>query len=218
MKRCAYLLVTVFVVGLFSLTLASEVEATDIFVWMQGISGDSTVMLMGRKGWIEAESMSHQISQSGTMHVGGGGGSGKVQVGDVMLVKRIDKTTPELNLLCSSGKHVDEVIILLTRSTGSQYQTYMEYTLSTVLVTSVRAEAKRGEADTEAVTLHFAKISWKYYADHGAVIEKGWDIEKNTEESPGQESTTQSSGQTKPTYIPRFDDKRPPSRSFRLNN
>ena len=218
MKRCVYLLVTVFVVGLFSLTLASEVEATDIFVWMQGISGDSTVMLMGRKGWIEAESMSHQISQSGTMHVGGGGGSGKVQVGDMTLHKSIDSTTPELNFLCANGKLIDEVIILLTNRDGQQYHTYMEYRLTKVMVSSVGAEATKGKHGTEVVTLNFAEISWKYYADHGAVIEKGWDIEKNTEESPGQESTTQSSGQTKPTYIPRFDDKRPPSRSFRLNN
>ena len=211
MKRCTYFLVAVFFVGLFSLSLESEAEATDIFVWIQGIKGESTVMLEGKKGWIDVESMNHQISQSGTMHAGGGGGSGKVQVGDISLVKKIDKTTPELNLLCSNGNHIPEVKILLTRRAGQQYRTYMEYTLRPVLVSSVSAEAAKGKFGTEVVTLNFAEIHWKYFY-HGTPIEKGWNIEKNTSafyEPP------KSSGQTKPRYIPRQDRKIPPSRTFK---
>jgi len=212
MKRCAYFLVTVFVVGLFSLALVSEADATDIFVKMSGIEGESTVMLEGKKGWIEVESMNHQISQSGTMHAGGGGGSGKVDVGDIRLVKKIDKTTPELNLLCSNGKHLEEVIIVLTQ--GPQHRIYMEYTLQPVLVTSVSAEVAKGKFGTEVVTLNFAKISWKYYSNKGA-IERGWNIEKNVEESPGQKSPPKPSGQTKPRYVPSQDRKIPPNRTFR---
>ena len=218
MKRCAYFLVTAFFVGLLSLTLATKVEAQSIYVWIDGIPGESNVELMGKKGWIEAESMSHQISQSGTMHVGGGGGSGKAQVGDMMLVKNIDRTTPELYLRCANGKHLDEVIILFTRRQGQQYQTYMEYRLGKVLVSSVGAEATKGKFATEVVTLNFAKISLKYYSYQGEPIEKSWNIETNVEEPVGQESSPKSSGQTKPTYIPRLEDKRSPSRSFRLNN
>jgi len=197
--------VAVFVVGLFSLALASKAEATDIFVCMQGIEGESQVNLKGckaGKGWIDVESMSHQISQSGTMHVGGGGGSGKVQVGDIMLVKKIDKTTPELNLLCSNGRHIPEVTILFTRRVGQQYRTYMEYTLKPVLVSSVSVEAAKGKLGTEVVTLNFAKISWKYYPPHDPAIEKVWNIETNREETPGQKSSPKPSGQAGPKYIP----------------
>jgi type VI secretion system secreted protein Hcp len=185
MKRCAYFLVAGLVIGLFTFTLATEAEATDIFVCMRGIEGESKVMLKGCKekgkpAGIHAESMSHQISQSGTMHVGGGGGSGKVQVGDIMLVKKIDKTTPKLNLLCSTGRHIPEVTILLTRRVGQQNRTYMEYTLKPVLVSSVSVEAAKGKFGTEVVTLNFAEIHWKYYPDHGDAVKKGWNIQKNT--------------------------------------
>jgi type VI secretion system secreted protein Hcp len=206
--------VTAFFVGLFSIALASEAEATDIFVWIEGIKGESNVKLNGLTGWIHVESMSHHMSQSGSMHVGGGGGSGKVQVGDIMLVKNIDKATPDLNLLCANGKHKSEAVILLTRRQGQHYRTYMEYRLRPVLVSSVGVEVAKGKPGIEVVTLNFAEIRWKYFG-HGTPIEKGWNIEKNVEESLGQKSSSKSSGQTKPRYIPRQDRKIPPSRTFK---
>jgi len=220
MKRCTYLLVAVFLVGLFSLALASEAEAA-IYVWIDGIPGQATDK--DHKYWIDAESISHQIKQSGSMHVGGGGGAGKVQYGDFVVLKEIDKASPKLNLLCANGKHISEVIIEMTASyTDAGRVTYLQYKLERVLVTSVDTTftALEKNPDTEKVTLSFGKITCIYTEvdDKGRKrgnIAYSWSVEKNVEEPVGQKSPPKPSGQTKPKYIPRLDDKRPPSRTFR---
>jgi type VI secretion system secreted protein Hcp len=207
MKRCAYFLVAVFVIGLFSLALASEVEAA-IYVWVQGIQGEARDK--DHNNWIDAESITHQIKQSGSMHVGGGGGRGKVQFGDIMLAKKIDKATPKLNLLCANGKHIPEVIIEMTASyTDVGRVTYLQYKLERVLVTSVDTTftALEKNPDTEKVTLSFGKITCIYTEADEKGRKRGniaysWDVEKNVEEPVGQNSSSQSSGQTKP-YIQR---------------
>jgi len=221
MKRCTYLLVAVFLVGLFSLALASEAEAA-IYVWFNGIPGEAKDK--DHRNWTDAKSVNHQIKQSGTMHVGGGGGAGKVQYGDFVVVKEIDKTSPKLNLLCANGKHISEVIIDMTASyTDAGRVTWLQYKLEKVLVTSVDTTFTTIEKDfIEKVTLSFGKITCTYKEMDERGMSKGkvtysWDVEKNVEEPVGQKSPPKPSGQTKPKYIPRLDDKRPPSRSFRLN-
>ena len=220
MKRCTYLLVAVFLVGLFSLALASEAEAA-IYVWIDGIPGQATDK--DHKYWIDAESISHQIKQSGSMHVGGGGGAGKVQYGDFVVLKEIDKASPKLNLLCANGKHISEVIIEKTASyTDAGRVTYLQYKLEEVYVTSVDTSfsGDSQETGTETVTLSFGKITCIYTEADQRGKKKGevaysWDLQANKEANTGQNSSSQSSGQTKPRYVPRQDRKIPPSRTFR---
>ena len=222
MKRCTYFLVAVFLVGLLSLALASEVEAAG-YVWFDGIPGEARDK--NHKNWSDFLSVNYQIKQSGSMHVGGGGGSGKAEYGDFVVHKKIDKASPKLNLLCSNGKHMDEVIIDKTASYTDQGRvTYLQYKLEKVLVTSVDTIVTGDEQDgNETVTLSFGKITCIYTEYDESGRSKGsagysWSVEKNVEEPVGQKSTPQSSGQSKPLYKPRLDRKIPPNRSFRLNN
>jgi type VI secretion system secreted protein Hcp len=220
MKRCAYGLAAVFFVGLFSLTLASEAEAA-IYVWVHGIQGEATDK--DHRNWIDAKSVNHQMKNSGTMHVGGGGGAGKVDYGDFVVLKEIDKATPKLNLLCANGKHIPEVIIEMTASyTDAGRVTYLQYKLERVQVSSVDTSFSGGSQDpgTETVTLNFGKITCIYTESDDRGKKKGkvaysWDVEKNKEEPVGQKSPPKPSGQTKPRYVPRQDRKIPPSRTFR---
>ena len=222
MKRCTYFLVAVFLVGLLSLALASEVEAAT-YIWFDGIPGEAQDK--DHKNWSDVLSVNYQIKQSGSMHVGGGGGSGKAEYGDFVVHKKIDKASPKLNLLCFNGKHMDEVIIDNTASyTDAGRVTYLQYKLEKVLVTSVDTTFTGDEqVGTEKVTLSFKKITCTYIELDQSGKSKGkvaysWSVEKNVEEPVGQKSTPQSSGQSKPLYKPRLDRQTPPNRTFRLNN
>ncbi|MHC5076483.1 MAG: Hcp family type VI secretion system effector [Planctomycetota bacterium] len=220
MKRCAYFLVAVFVIGLFSLASASEAVATDIFVKIAGIPGESRDKR--HSNWIDAESITHQIEQKvHSIGAAGGRSGGKPDFGDFVVFKKIDKATPALNLYCAKGQHIPEVTIHRTASTTDAGRVpYMEYKLEDVVVTLVRAGIPGGKAGTEEVGLSFGKITWTYTELDVRGKKKGeitysWDLQANKEANTGQKSTSQSSGQTKPRYVPRQDRKIPPSRTFR---
>jgi len=152
MKRCTYFLVAVFVVGLFSLALASEAEAyEDSFVRIPGMPGESKAH--GHEGWIDALSFTIEIDR--------GLNGGKANSGTLVLSKYLDKATPQLGQYCTSGRHIREVIIEI-RKGGKDSLNYMVYKLQNVTVTSVRAQAKGGKRTTEEVTLRFASITWTY--------------------------------------------------------
>lgn len=152
MKRCTYFLVAVFVVGLFSFTLASEAEAAYYTcVWIDGMPGEG--MTKGHEDWIDAVSI--------TIEVDRGLSGGKVNSGTLVLSKYLDKATPQLGQYCTSGQQIKEVRIELVKG-GEDSLNYMVYRLQNVTVASVRAQAKAGEYPTEEVTLRFASITWTY--------------------------------------------------------
>ena len=127
------------------------------------------------------------MTQSGSMHVGGGGGSGKVNVQDVSLTKYVDKATPNLMRMCCNGKHLDAAT-LTVRKAGENAVDYMKIKMEPVLVTSVDTGGS-GDEDrlTENVTLNFAKMEVIYTPQKpdgtaDAEIALTWNIEKKVEE------------------------------------
>ena len=69
--------------------------AVDITLKIDGVDGESKID--GHEGEIDvlAWSWGHE-SQSGSMHVGGGGGAGKANIQDVSLTKYVDKASTNL--------------------------------------------------------------------------------------------------------------------------
>ena len=125
------------------------------------------------------------MSQSGTTHTGGGGGAGKVNVQDLSFTKWIDKSSPNLMMACSNGKHFPKAL-LTVRKAGENPVEYVKITFENVLVTSVSTGGSQGEEQlTENVTLNFAKVKTEYtpQAADGtaeAAVEYGWNIPENT--------------------------------------
>ena len=67
----------------------------DMFIkFTPELKGESKDKAHGKE--IDVLAWSWGMSQSGTMHTGGGGGSGKVNVQDLSLTKYVDKSSPEL--------------------------------------------------------------------------------------------------------------------------
>lgn len=157
--------------------------AVDMFLKISDVKGESRD---GKhKDEIDVLAWSWGMSQSGTAHLGGGAGSGKVSVQDLSVTKYIDSSSADLLLACCSGKHLKEAL-LTVRKAGETPVEYVKVKMEEVLIASISTGGS-GSDDrlTENVTLNFAKVS----VDYTAQDEKGkakspalsmtWDIAAN---------------------------------------
>ncbi|MGD8937835.1 MAG: type VI secretion system tube protein Hcp [Gammaproteobacteria bacterium] len=159
--------------------------AVDMFLKIEGedVKGESRDSVHTEE--IDVLAWSWGMTQSGSFHVGGGGGAGKVNVQDISVTKYIDASSPNLLKACASGQHFDKATLTVRKAGGEQLE-YLVIEMDKVLVSSVSTGGSGGEDRlTENVTLNFAKFKTAYtpQSDKGAeegAIEFAWDIEANT--------------------------------------
>ena len=124
------------------------------------------------------------MSNSGSAHVGGGAGAGKVNVQDLSFTKYIDASTNALMLRSCTGKHIDEAV-LVVRKAGDKPLEYIKVTMKEVFVASVSTGGSGGEDRlTENVTLNFSKVKFEYAKQKtdgsgDAYQPAGWDTGAN---------------------------------------
>ena len=158
--------------------------AVDMTINVDGIKGESK--LDKHEEEIDVLAYTFGMTQTGTFHGGGGGGTGKVNIQDLNLTKFVDKATPELMLACSNGKHIPKAV-LTVRKAGETPLDYLTITMEDLLVASVSsgAEHKDDERQKEHVALNFTRIKIEYQEQDKSGGPKGgkatyaWDIEKN---------------------------------------
>lgn len=139
----------------FSTTALAKEGQPLFFMKATDIKGNSVVV--GHEGEIDLHSISYGLSNSGSMHVGGGGGAGKVSFSDLSLMKRLDSATGSLFLNCATGKHIPEVIITARFSDGKM-EDYLIIKMKEVIVTSFRHTSASTDGVFEEVSLNFARI------------------------------------------------------------
>ena len=137
--------------------------ALDMFINMgANIKGESRDKVQGPKGDVDILAWSWGMSQSGTTHMGGGGGAGKASFQDLSFTKYVDSASSALMVALAKGSHIPEVK-LLVRKAGEGQQKYIHITLKEVLVSSVSTGGSGGEDRlTENVTLNFAQVKFDY--------------------------------------------------------
>ena len=147
---------------------------------VKGESRDKT-----HKDTIDVLAWSWGMSQSGTMHSGGGGGAGKANVQDISFTKYVDKASADLLKACASGTHYKGAKLIVRKAGGNPLE-YIIVDMSDVLVTSVSTGGSGGEDRlTENITLNFAKVKFQYQpqksdgSKDGGVLEMGWNIAEN---------------------------------------
>jgi type VI secretion system secreted protein Hcp len=156
--------------------------AVDMFLKLDGIKGESVDSK--HKDEIAVLAWSWGMSNSGSAHLGGGAGSGKVNVQDLSLTKFIDVSSPDLMLSCCNGKHIPKAQ-LTVRKAGENALEYMIIKFEDILIASVSTGGSGGEDRlTENVTLNFAKVDVEYTQQDakggsGAKPKMGWDIPAN---------------------------------------
>jgi type VI secretion system secreted protein Hcp len=157
--------------------------AVDMFIKLSNdIKGESQDKTHADE--IDVLAWSWGMSNSGTMHAGGGGGAGKANFQDISITKWIDKASPVLMQFSAKGTHIDEAT-LTVRKAGDVPLEYLVITFKEILVSSVSTGGSGGEDRlTENVSLNFRKFTVKYQEQaqkggaEGGKVEFGWDIAK----------------------------------------
>lgn len=138
--------------------------AVDMFMKIKGVDGEAEDA--GHPKSIDVLAWSWGLSQSGTTHIGGGGGAGKVSVQDLSFTKYIDKSSTVLMTACAKGTHFDDAK-LTVRKAGDKPLEYVIILMKEVIITSVSTGGSGGEDRlTENVTLNFAAYEVTYQAQN----------------------------------------------------
>ena len=163
--------------------------AMDMFLKISKVKGDAVKgeardADAKHKETIDILAWSWGMSNSGTAHIGGGAGAGKVNVQDLSVTKYIDSSSPSLMLYCCNGKHLAEAL-LTVRKAGENPLEYVIIKMTDVMVTAVSTGGSGGEDRlTENITLNFAKVEFTYVPQDakglkGDPIPMGWNIAEN---------------------------------------
>ncbi|TDG03281.1 type VI secretion system tube protein Hcp [Paraburkholderia guartelaensis] len=156
--------------------------AVDIFLKLGTVTGES--LDQTHKDEIDVLSWSWSMDQSGTMHLGTGGGGGKVDVHDLSITKYTDHATPAIMTACVTGKHFPTGKLTVRKAGGNKPLEYYTIDLDKVLVTNYATGGSDGEDRfTETVTLNFEKFHVTYQQQDpttgsalGGVVECKWNI------------------------------------------
>jgi type VI secretion system secreted protein Hcp len=158
--------------------------AIDMFLILKDIPGESKDKVHNKS--IDVLAWSWGLSQSGTFHMGGGGGSGKANFQDLSITKYVDKSSMTLMGQIASGKHIETASLIIRKAGGDAPLEYIKYDLTKVMVTSLSTGGSGGEDQlTENITLNFAEVSANYMEqdDKGAkvsVVPFTWNIATNS--------------------------------------
>ena len=111
--------------------------AVDMYIELgEKIKGETQDKEFGPKGAVDVLAWSWGMSQSGTTHMGSGGGAGKANFQDLSFTKYVDKATTALMIALAKGSHIPECK-LTCRKAGEGQQKYIEITMKEVIVSSL---------------------------------------------------------------------------------
>lgn len=148
--------------------------AVDMFMKIKGVDGESDDAKHAKS--IDVLAWSWGMSQSGTTHMGSGGGAGKVSVQDLSFTKWVDKSSTVLMMACAKGTHYDEAT-LTVRKAGDTPLEYIKIKMKEVIVTSLSTGGSGGEDQlTENVTLNFAQYEVAYQAQSSKGAKEGGEV------------------------------------------
>ncbi|KVP58482.1 Hcp1 family type VI secretion system effector [Burkholderia ubonensis] len=157
--------------------------AVDMFMKLGDIKGEAQDET--HKEEIELLAWHWGLEQSGTMHMGTGGGAGKVSVRDLSITKYTDKASPPIIAKCTKGDHIGKAILTVRKAGGDKPLEYYKITLEHVIVSSYETGSGGEERFIETVKLNFAKFHVEYQPQNaqgvkeGGVVDVKWDIPKN---------------------------------------
>lgn len=132
-----------------------------IYMQIDGINGNVTTA--GHEKWIQLESMQFGVGR-GITSAGIGQETNReastVSISEIQITKIMDETSPSLFIEACIGK--GKTVKIHFMRTGDQVQSFMEYTLNKVLISSYSMETSGEGHPNESLSLNFDKIEMKY--------------------------------------------------------
>jgi type VI secretion system secreted protein Hcp len=133
------------------------------FVKLGDIKGQATDA--GHKDWIIIESMSAPIHRSIPANARDQQRTqGSTALGDVVLVRELDKSSTKIQEACANGTFFPDVQIDLCATVGNNQEPYLQYKLKNVIITSYsfHGNASGSPLPSEELTLGYTEIEWNY--------------------------------------------------------
>ncbi len=170
----------VLVALLLGAVVSTASAGADYFLKVDGVDGESTDA--AHKQWIDVASFTHDISSSAST-TGGARGTGRPQVGPLVIAKAVDKTSPKLSLFCCAGTNIPTVVLVACQSGGGKHE-FMRYALRETRVSSVSVSVDASGNLVEEVSLTFGSIEWQYtefdrLGKAKGTVQGGWDVRSN---------------------------------------
>lgn len=160
------------------LSCTAAQAANDIFLRIAGITGDSKIT--GHVGDIELQSFSWGVTNIYDPDL-----IGKANRGDLTVLKRLDRTSPQLMLAVFQSK-IYPSVTLFVRSRGTNPLDFVKITLTGVAFSSYQPSGASGEDQiSEAVSIAFQTIRFDFQPQNpdgtaaGGLITAGFDIARN---------------------------------------
>jgi len=152
--------------------------AVNAYLIIDGRPGPS----LSKPDAIDILSFSFGASQTGTFQSGSSGHetrAGRADVGNVSIMKVLDKTSPFLFDDCVKGTIIKKVTLFYDKPMGAKQEDYFKLELTNALITSLQLSGS-SENPTESVSFHFEKINVMYNPEGAdkklaGFIEKGFD-------------------------------------------
>ena len=136
--------------------------AIDMFLKIDTIKGETTDKHFSKEHAIDVLAWGWGVTNSGTTHMGGGGGSGKASFQDLSVTKYVDSSSHALLGACATGEHFTKAS-LHVRKAGKTQLEYITIEMKEVMVTSVSTGGSGGEDRlTENLSLNFAEVKFTY--------------------------------------------------------
>ena len=157
--------------------------AANILLKIAGVTGDSKID--GHDGEIDVLSASWGASNPSSRAYGGGAGTAKVNVMDLVVTKRADASSPELFLKTCDGTHYDDATLVFLKAGGDGGPVeYMKYEMKHVFVSSWQQSGGGDQFAMENLSISFEKVKVTFTGqdDSGAPtepVETEWDIAAN---------------------------------------
>jgi type VI secretion system secreted protein Hcp len=171
------LLVTSAVASVFAaFGVVASAEAADYFLEINGIPGEST----DAKHAKSIDVLSYSWGATRTPTQPGGGASGRPNLGELHIQKRVDVASPLLFRRLAAGESINS-IELIGRKAGATQLDFLRYCFQNVQVTSIQhSDAAGGSAvPSESVSFFYLVFSEQYSRQNpdgslGGTVFSGW--------------------------------------------
>jgi len=133
------------------------------FLKLEGLDGEATDSK--HKNWIKMQSMSSPVFRSIAEGAKDNERSrGTTTLGDIVIVRQLDKSSPKLAEACATGKPISKGQIDFCSQANNKEEPYLTYTLENCIVSSYsfHADGSGSPLPTEEITINYTKIEWKY--------------------------------------------------------
>jgi type VI secretion system secreted protein Hcp len=133
---------------------------TMVFLKIDGIPGESNVQRHEKE--IDLLTWSWELTNEGSIYVGGGRSSSRPDVGPIIVTKYIDKASPILHLALLMGRHFKEALLVMRRG-GEDNFDYLHIEMFDVIVTKISNGGMSNDYRfTESVSLDFSRVCYSY--------------------------------------------------------